>query len=83
MHVHESRGAPRDRRAGSRSACASERARRGSVDGDDARIQALVDERNAAKQARDFIRADAIRRQLAGEGVLLEDTAQGVRWRRG
>jgi cysteinyl-tRNA synthetase len=56
---------------------------RGSVDGDDARIQALVDERNAAKQARDFIRADAIRRQLAGEGVLLEDTAQGVRWRRG
>jgi cysteinyl-tRNA synthetase len=56
---------------------------RGSADGDDARIQALVDERNAAKQARDFIRADAIRRQLAGEGVLLEDTAQGVRWRRG
>ncbi len=56
---------------------------RGSADGDDVRIQALVDERNAAKQARDFIRADAIRRQLAGEGVLLEDTAQGVRWRRG
>jgi len=56
---------------------------RGSVDGDDARIQALVDERNAAKRARDFIRADAIRRQLAEEGVLLEDTAQGVRWRRG
>jgi len=56
---------------------------RGSVDGDDARIQALVDERNEAKRARDFIRADAIRRQLAEEGVLLEDTAQGVRWRRG
>jgi cysteinyl-tRNA synthetase len=56
---------------------------RGSVDGDDARIQALVDERNDAKRARDFIRADAIRRQLAEEGVLLEDTAQGVRWRRG
>jgi cysteinyl-tRNA synthetase len=56
---------------------------RGSAEGDDARIQALVDERNAAKQARDFARADAIRRQLAEEGVLLEDTAQGVRWRRG
>ena len=55
---------------------------RGSGDGDDARIQALVDERNAAKQSRDFARADAIRAQLAAEGVLLEDTAQGVRWRR-
>jgi cysteinyl-tRNA synthetase len=56
---------------------------RGAVDGDDARIQSLVNERDAAKRARDFIRADAIRRQLAEEGVLLEDTAQGVRWRRG
>ncbi len=56
---------------------------RGSAEGDDARIQALVDERNAAKAARDFARADAIRKQLADEGVLLEDTAQGVRWRRG
>lgn len=55
---------------------------RGGDEGDDARIQALVDERNAAKQARDFLRADAIRKQLAEEGVLLEDTAQGVRWRR-
>ena len=55
---------------------------RGGAEGDDARIQALVDERNAAKQARDFLRADAIRKQLAEEGVLLEDTAQGVRWRR-
>jgi cysteinyl-tRNA synthetase len=56
---------------------------RGSEVGDDARIQALIDERNAAKQARDFARSDAIRKQLADEGVLLEDTAQGVRWRRG
>jgi cysteinyl-tRNA synthetase len=55
---------------------------RGSVDGDDARIQALVDERNAAKAARDFARSDAIRKQLAEEGVLLEDTPGGVRWRR-
>ena len=55
---------------------------RGADGGDDARIQALVDERNAAKKARDFARADAIREQLAGEGILLEDTPQGVRWRR-
>jgi cysteinyl-tRNA synthetase len=50
---------------------------------DEARIQALVDERSAAKKARDFKRADELRDQLAAEGVSLEDTAQGVRWRRG
>jgi cysteinyl-tRNA synthetase len=55
---------------------------RGASNEDDARIQALIDERIAAKQARDFARADAIRDQLAGEGILLEDTAQGVRWKR-
>ena len=55
---------------------------RGADSGDDARIQALVDERNAAKQARDFARADAIREQLAGDGILLEDTPAGVRWKR-
>jgi cysteinyl-tRNA synthetase len=49
---------------------------------DEARIQALVDERSAAKKARDFKRADELREQLAAEGVSLEDTAQGVRWRR-
>jgi len=53
---------------------------RGASNDDDARIQALVDARAAAKQARDFARADAIRQQLAGEGILLEDTPQGVRW---
>ncbi|MGH8109363.1 MAG: cysteine--tRNA ligase [Arenimonas sp.] len=55
---------------------------RGNDDSDDTRIQALVDERNAAKKAKDFARSDAIRDQLAAEGILLEDTAQGVRWRR-
>jgi cysteinyl-tRNA synthetase len=55
---------------------------RGASGDDDARIQALVEERAAAKQARDFARADAIRDRLAGEGVLLEDTPQGVRWKR-
>ena len=55
---------------------------RGASNDDDARIQALVNERNAAKKARDFARADAIRDQLAAEGVLLEDTPAGVRWKR-
>jgi cysteinyl-tRNA synthetase len=55
---------------------------RGANTDDDARIQALVDERIAAKAARDFTRADALRDQLAAEGILIEDTPQGVRWRR-
>lgn len=55
---------------------------RGADDSDDARITALVEERTTAKKSRDFARADAIRDQLAAEGVLLEDTAAGVRWRR-
>ena len=49
---------------------------------DDARIQGLIDERVAAKAAKDFARADAIRKQLADDGILLEDTPQGVRWKR-
>lgn len=56
---------------------------RGASEDDDARIQALIDERIAAKQTRDFARADAIRDQLAAEQIVLEDTPQGVRWKRG
>ncbi len=55
---------------------------RGNDNSDDSRIQTLVDERNAAKKAKDFARSDAIRDLLAADGILLEDTAQGVRWRR-
>ena len=56
---------------------------RGGNSVDDAYIQVLIDERNAAKKSRDFARADAIRQQLADQGVLIEDTPAGVRWRRG
>jgi cysteinyl-tRNA synthetase len=48
----------------------------------DADIEALVAERNAAKKARDFTRADSIRARLADSGVILEDAKDGVRWKR-
>jgi cysteinyl-tRNA synthetase len=48
---------------------------------DAAAIDALIAERDAAKKARDFARADAIRQQLTDTGVLIEDTPQGTRWR--
>jgi len=48
-----------------------------------ARINALVAERDQARAQRDFARADAIRDQLIGEGIVLEDGTGGTRWRRG
>ena len=48
----------------------------------DSQIEALITERNEAKRARDFACADAIRKQLTDAGVLLEDTKDGVRWKR-
>jgi cysteinyl-tRNA synthetase len=48
----------------------------------DPRIDALVAERVAARERRDFATADRIRKQLAEEGVVIEDTPQGSRWRR-
>ncbi|MES2859188.1 MAG: cysteine--tRNA ligase [Pseudomonadota bacterium] len=56
---------------------------RGASRDEDTRIQALIDERGEAKRSRDFARADAIRKQLADAGILLEDTPAGVRWKRG
>jgi len=46
------------------------------------RIQTLVGERDAARKAKDFKRADQIRESLRGEGFLLADTAGGTLWRR-
>jgi cysteinyl-tRNA synthetase len=48
----------------------------------DSRIDALVAERSEAKKNRDFATADRIRDELAAEGVVLEDGAQGTTWRR-
>ena len=47
---------------------------------DPARIEALLEERRAARAARDFKRADAIRDELADMGIAIEDGAQGTRW---
>jgi cysteinyl-tRNA synthetase len=47
---------------------------------DAAQVEALLEERRAARAARDFARADAIRQELAQKGVVIEDSAQGTRW---
>ena len=48
----------------------------------DAEIDALIAERTAAKKSKNFKRADEIRNSLAEAGVILEDTKDGVRWKR-
>jgi cysteinyl-tRNA synthetase len=48
----------------------------------DQEILRLIEERQQARKARDFQKADAIRDQLLAMGIILEDTPQGVRWRR-
>ncbi|HEX5604065.1 MAG TPA: cysteine--tRNA ligase [Pyrinomonadaceae bacterium] len=48
----------------------------------DSEVQALIDERQEARRRRDFARGDEIRDELASRGIILEDTKDGVRWKR-
>ena len=48
----------------------------------DAEIEKLIEERQAARKAKDFARADAIRNELLEKGIVLEDTREGVKWKR-
>lgn len=48
----------------------------------DSEVQTLLDERQEARRRRDFGRADEIRDELATRGIILEDTKDGVRWKR-
>ncbi|HEV8618359.1 MAG TPA: cysteine--tRNA ligase [Candidatus Udaeobacter sp.] len=48
----------------------------------DSEIQVLIDERQEARRRRDFARADEIRDQLGARGIILEDTKDGVRWKK-
>jgi cysteinyl-tRNA synthetase len=47
------------------------------------RIAERIEARAAAKRVRDFVRADAIRDELAGLGIVLKDSAQGTTWVKG
>ena len=49
----------------------------------DAQVEALIAERKKARSIRDCARADEIRDQLKAMNIIIEDTAQGVRWKRG
>ena len=48
----------------------------------DADIEALIQERTDAKKAKNFARADEIRDELKNRGIILEDTREGVKWKR-
>ncbi len=48
----------------------------------DADVERLIAERQEARARRDFARSDAIRDELLAQGIVLEDTPAGVRWRK-
>lgn len=48
----------------------------------DADIEALIEQRQAARKAKDFATADRIRDELLEKGIILEDTREGVKWKR-
>lgn len=49
---------------------------------EDAAVAALIEERRAARKAKNWVRADEIRDELKAKGILLEDSAAGTRWKR-
>jgi cysteinyl-tRNA synthetase len=48
----------------------------------DSEVESLIAERTASKKSKNFARADQIREQLLEQGIILEDTKSGVRWKR-
>ena len=48
----------------------------------DSDIENLIEERQAARKAKNFARADEIRQELLEKGIILEDTREGVKWKR-
>jgi cysteinyl-tRNA synthetase len=57
----------------------------GATSGDalsDEQVEALMAEREQARRARDFAKSDAIRKQLADAGIVIEDRKDGARWKR-
>ena len=48
----------------------------------DADIEAMIEKRQAARKARDFALADQIRDELLAKGIILEDTREGVKWKK-
>ena len=46
------------------------------------KIEKLIEERQAARKEKNFKRADEIRNELLEKGIILEDTREGVKWKR-
>jgi len=62
------------------SAAAAEFAKAASLSDED--VEKLVAEHSQARKSKDFARSDAVRNQLADNGIILENTKDGVRWKR-
>ena len=45
-------------------------------------VEALIAERQQARKEKNFARADEIRKELLEQGIMLEDTREGVKWKR-
>ncbi len=62
------------------SAAAAELAKAAALS--DEEVEKLVAEHSQARKSKDFARSDAIRNELADNGIILENTKDGVRWKR-